>query len=94
MPLSNKVTSATITLHKINEVSIYNAELISTNGNIFHPYDINTDLIFKIFNNTKDITSEFKDIIWTRVSYDKNAILEENIVDGQTVTTRRYWKTL
>lgn len=77
MPLSNKVTSATITLHKINEVSIYNAELISTNGNIFHPYDINTDLIFKIFNNTKDITSEFKDIIWTRVSYDKNAILED-----------------
>ena len=77
MPLSNKVTSATITLYKINEISLYDAELISTNGNIFHPYDINTDLIFKVFNNTKDITSEFKDIIWTRISYDKNIILED-----------------
>ena len=77
MPLSNKVTSATITLYKINEVSLYDAELISTNGNIFHPYDINTDLIFKVFNNTKDITSEFKDIVWTRISYDKNIILED-----------------
>ena len=36
MPLSNKVTSATITLYKINEISLYDAELISTNGNIFH----------------------------------------------------------
>ena len=39
MPLPNNIASATITLYKINEVSIYKSELISSNGTIFHPYD-------------------------------------------------------
>ena len=77
MPLSNKVTSATITLYKINETSIYNAELVSSNGVIFHPYDINTDLIFKVYKNSKDITSEFEDIVWSRISYDKNSLIDD-----------------
>ena len=77
MPLSNNVTSATITLYKIDEVSLYSAEIISSNGNIFHPYDLNTTLLFKIFQNSKDITSEFVDIAWTRISFDKNVVLED-----------------
>ena len=51
MPQFNKlgITSATITLYKINEVALYSSEIISTNGNIFHPYDMETSLTFKVY---------------------------------------------
>ena len=77
MPALNNVITATITLYKIEEVSLYQAELISTNGNIFHPYDINTDLIFRVYLNNEDITNKFTDIEWTKYSYDKDLIMED-----------------
>ena len=77
MPAFNNVTTATITLYKIEEVSLYQAELISTNGNIFHPYDINTDLIFRIYLNNENITDKFTDIEWVKYSHDKDLIIED-----------------
>lgn len=77
MPAFNNVTTATITLYKIEEVSLYQAELISTNGNIFHPYDINTDLIFRIYLNNENITNKFTDIEWVKYSHDKDLIIED-----------------
>ena len=77
MPTFKNVTTATITLYKIEEVALYQAELISTNGNIFHPYDINTDLQFRVLLNNEDITDEFTDIEWVRYSQDSDIILED-----------------
>ena len=77
MPALNNVITATITLYKIEEVSLYQAELISTNGNIFHPYDINTDLIFRVYLNNEDITNKFTDIEWMKYSYDKDLMIED-----------------
>ena len=77
MPLPNNIASATITLYKINEVSIYKSELISSNGTIFHPYDLETTLTFTIFKESQDITKEFTDIVWTRYSYDSDQFLED-----------------
>lgn len=77
MPALNNVITATITLYKIEEVSLYQAELISTNGNIFHPYDINTDLIFRVYSNNEDITNQFTDIEWMKYSYDKDLMIED-----------------
>ena len=77
MPTLNNVTTATITLYKIEEVSLYQAELISTNGNIFHPYDINTTLNFRVYLNNEDITNSFSDIEWVKYSHDKDLIIED-----------------
>ena len=77
MPLPNNIASATITLYKINEVSIYKSELISSNGTIFHPYDLETTLAFTIFKESQDITKEFADIVWTRYSYNSDQFLED-----------------
>ena len=77
MPTFKNVTTATITLYKIEEVALYQAELISTNGNIFHPYDINTDLHFRVLLNNEDITDRFTDIEWVRYSQDSDIILED-----------------
>lgn len=77
MPALNNVITATITLYKIEEVSLYQAELISTNGNIFHPYDINTDLIFRVYSNNENITNQFTDIEWMKYSYDKDLMIED-----------------
>ena len=77
MPLPNSIASATITLYRISEVSIYKSDLISSNGTIFHPYDLETTLSFTIFKESQDITSEFYDIVWTRYSYDSDQFLED-----------------
>jgi hypothetical protein len=77
MPTLNNVTTATITLYKIEEVSLYQAELISTNGNIFHPYDIHTTLNFRVHLNNEDITNNFSDIEWVKYSHDKDLIIED-----------------
>ena len=77
MPTLNNVTTATITLYKIEEVSLYQAELTSTNGNIFHPYDIHTTLNFRVYLNNEDITNSFSDIEWVKYSHDKDLIIED-----------------
>ena len=79
MPLLNSIASATITLYKINEIALYQAELISTNGNIFHPYDMDTELHFNVFKDMNNIVSSFKDIVWTRYSFKANSLLEDNL---------------
>ena len=77
MPAFNNVTTATITLYKIEEVSLYQAELVSTNGTIFHPYDINTDLIFRVYLNNEDIT----DIIECADGAEAFSMLQKNKID-------------
>ena len=77
MPILNNVTTATITLYKIEEVSLYQAEIISTNGNIFHPYDIHTTLNFRVYLNSEEITDRFTDIEWVKYSHDKDLVIED-----------------
>ena len=77
MPALNNVTLASITLYKIEEVSLYQSELISSNGNIFHPYDMETLLNFRIYSGGIDITDTIKDIRWTKYSFDSNSVIED-----------------
>ena len=70
MPLLENVASATITLYKIEEVAQYQSELYSSNGNIFHPYDLETTLNFVVYKSYEDITNQFTDIEWKRYSYE------------------------
>ena len=77
MPALNNVVTATITLYKIEEFVIYQSEILSTNGNIFHPYDVNTTLNFAVYLNNKNIIDDFKDIEWVKFSNDANNIIED-----------------
>ncbi len=77
MPLNNSLAIATITLQKINEISLYQSELVSTNGNLFHPYDIETTLIFNVFKNSERITDLFTDIEWHKFSSDADSYIED-----------------
>ena len=81
MPQFNRlgITSATITLYKINEVALYSSEIISTNGNIFHPYDMETTLTFRVYKNSMDITDSFTRIEWRKFSFDSSEILEDEV---------------
>lgn len=78
MPSLKTVAFATITLYKINEIALYNAEIVSTNGNIFHPYDIDTTLMFRVYKNSEDITDNINDIEWKKFSFDSNNVLEDH----------------
>ena len=73
----NSVASATITLYKIEEVSLYQSELLSSNGTIFHPYDTSTTLTFRVYRGIEDITSSIEKIEWVRYSYDSNLYFED-----------------
>ena len=77
MPLLNTIASATITLYKIEEVSLYRSELHSTNGTMFHPYDTETILGFHIYKNLDEITSSFTDIEWHKYSFNQDEIIED-----------------
>ena len=77
MPLLDNVASATITLYKIEEVVQYQSELYSSNGNIFHPYDLETTLNFIVYKSYEDITKQFTDIEWKRYSYETENFIED-----------------
>ena len=79
MPLLENVASATITLYKIEEVAQYQSELYSSNGNIFHPYDLETTLNFVVYKSYEDITNQFTDIEWKRYSYEAENFIEDEM---------------
>jgi hypothetical protein len=89
MPLSRYVATATITLQKIEEIAIYQSEIISSNGNIFKPYDIKTNLTFNIYHEFKNVSSQFTDIEWTRFSFDVDKVIEDKSWGAQ-YTGKRY----
>ena len=66
------LTSASTIIEVIDDVSLYESEIFSTNGNILYPYDLDTTLTAIIFENFKDITDSFTDIRWTIFSCNSN----------------------
>ena len=77
MTALDNVITATITLYKIEEIAIYQSEIISTNGNIFHPYDVNTTLDFVVYLNNENVVDQFRFIEWSKFSHDANNVIED-----------------
>lgn len=59
------LTSASTILEVIDDLSLYESEILSTNGSILYPYDLTTTLTGVIYKDLKDVTDEFDDIRWT-----------------------------
>ena len=57
---------ASVTIELFEDNERYEANVVSTNGVILQPYDTSTTLIGSVLKNGVDITSEIKDIRWTK----------------------------
>ena len=64
--LDNIAATASITLQLVKDYSMYDSEIISSNGTIFQSTDTNTVLSLRIYKGVEDITNKITDIEWTR----------------------------
>ena len=75
--LENIAATASITLQLIKDYSMYDSEIISSNGTIFQSTDTDTVLSLRIFKGIEEITYKITDIIWSKF-YFKDDELEED----------------
>ena len=57
---------ASVTIELFEDNERYEATVVSTNGVILQPYDSSTTLIGSVLKNGVDITSEIKNVRWTK----------------------------
>ena len=79
--LENIAATASITIQLIKDYSMYDSEIISSNGTIFQSTDTSTTLTFKVYKGIEDISDKIVDIKWSRF-YFENDELEEDIEWG------------
>ena len=79
--LENVAATASITIQLIKDYSMYESEIISSNGTIFQSTDTDTTLTLRVFKGVEDITNKITDIEWSRY-YFENEELKEDV----------YWK--
>lgn len=75
------LTKASITIHVIEDVAIYKAQIFSSNGNIFGINDRETEIHLVVWKGLEDITSRFNDIVWRRFT-SKESGYEEDLAWG------------
>lgn len=76
------LTKASITIHIIEDVAIYKAQIFSSNGNIFGTNDKESELHLVVWKGLEDITSKFTDIVWRRFT-SKISGYEEDLTWGE-----------
>jgi hypothetical protein len=76
--IKNVLTTASIVLYTVDDSYKYQAELISSNGEIFQPYDTDTLLSFRIYKGFEDVTNDYTDIVWRRFSFESDNIEEDS----------------
>ena len=79
--LDNIAATASITLQLIKDYSMYDSEIISSNGTIFQSTDTDTVLSLKVYKGVEDITGKIIDIEWTRFYFNGDE-LEEDFLWG------------
>jgi hypothetical protein len=79
--LENIAATASITIQLIKDYSMYDSEIISSNGTIFQSTDTSTTLTLKVYKGIEDISDKIVDIEWSRF-YFENDELEEDIEWG------------
>ena len=76
--IKNVLTTASIVLTTVDDSYKYQAELISSNGELFQPYDTDTILTFRMYRGFEDVTNQYSDIEWRRFSFDSDNIEEDS----------------
>ncbi len=75
--LENVAATASITIQLIKDYSMYNSEIISSNGTIFQSTDTSTTLTFRIYKGVEDITDKITDIVWSKFYFVNDELREE-----------------
>lgn len=75
--LENIAATASITLQIIKDYSMYNSEIISSNGTIFQSTDTDTTLTLRIYKGIEDITYKITDIEWSRFYFKGDELVED-----------------
>jgi hypothetical protein len=89
--LDNVAATASITIQLIKDYSMYNSEIISSNGTIFQSTDTDTTLTLRVYKGVEDITNKITDIEWKRFYFSGDELREdyswgENKVNKQRIT--------
>jgi hypothetical protein len=75
--LENIAATASITIQLIKDYSMYESEIISSNGTIFQSTDTDTTLTLRIFKGVEDITNKITDIEWSKFYFDREELKED-----------------
>ena len=75
--LENIAATASITIQLIKDYSMYDSEIISSNGTIFQSTDTSTTLTFKVYKGIEDISDRIVDIEWSRFYFDNDELEED-----------------
>lgn len=75
--LDNIAATASITLQLIKDYSMYDSEIISSNGTIFQSTDTETALSLNIYKGIEDITYRITDIVWTKFHFEDDELIED-----------------
>ena len=75
--LENIAATASITIQLIKDYSMYDSEIISSNGTIFQSTDTSTTLTFKVYKGIEDISDKIVDIRWSRFYFESDELKED-----------------
>lgn len=75
--LENIAATASITLQLIKDYSMYDSEIISSNGTIFQSTDTDTTLSLRVYKGIEDITYKITDIKWSRFYFQGDELVED-----------------
>lgn len=75
--LENIAATASITIQLIKDYSMYDSEIISSNGTIFQSTDTNTTLTLKVYKGIEDISDKIVDIEWSRFYFENDELKED-----------------
>lgn len=75
--LENIAATASITIQLIKDYSMYESEIISSNGTIFQSTDTNTTLTFRAYKGIEEVTNKINDIEWSKFYFDGDDLKED-----------------
>lgn len=75
--LENIAATASITIQLIKDYSMYESEIISSNGTIFQSTDTDTTLTFRAYKGIEEVTDKMASIEWSKFYFNNDELQED-----------------
>ena len=75
--LENIAATASITIQLIKDYSMYESEIISSNGTIFQSTDTDTTLTFRAYKGVEEVTDKMASIEWSKFYFNNDELQED-----------------
>lgn len=76
--LENIAATASITIQLIKDYSMYESEIISSNGTIFQSTDTDTTLTFRAYKGVEEVTDKMASIEWSKFYFNNDELQEDS----------------